>query len=72
MRNATEKVLFDLQKVPSGVTINEYAKGFRLGARIYDLRKVGYDIATIREYTHKSTYIARYVLLNKQPKGLKI
>lgn len=42
---AVEKVLSQLQtKVFKGVTVADFPNGFRLAARIYDLRKAGYEI----------------------------
>ncbi len=49
-----------------GVEFDDFRKGFRLAARIFDLRMLGYIISTIREECGERTK-ARYVLL-KEPK----
>lgn len=59
MKNQVERVLNILkQKGHEGVTVHDFGKGFRLGARIYDLRQLGYDIMTCRV----ESKMARYVL----------
>lgn len=60
MNPASETTLKLLrQRKKKGVTLQDFPKGFRLGARIYDLRQLGYKIITAQYLP-----IARYVLLN--------
>lgn len=63
MRPSNVKVLEDLQRKKKGVTFSDYPTGFRLGARIFDLRESGYNIATIKENLGDCIR-ARYVLIN--------
>ena len=57
----TETVLTKLQRRPvRGITALDFPKGFRLGARIYDLRYKGYMIVTLDSGAGK---LARYRLV---------
>lgn len=56
-----EQVLKKLQRTRYGVTFNDFAPGFRLAARIHDLRSAGYDIITINERVGECSR-ARYLL----------
>lgn len=49
-----------------GISFSDFATGFRLGARIFDLRKAGYRIATRQEPLKDGGYKARYTLI-RQP-----
>ncbi len=56
---ATEKVLSKLNvKVFKGVTFADFPNGFRLAARIYDLRKSGYEI--VARPGSVTTYILKH------------
>ncbi|PUB87045.1 MAG: hypothetical protein DBP02_02025 [gamma proteobacterium symbiont of Ctena orbiculata] len=56
----TETVLSKLKRRPvRGITPLDFPKGFRLGARIHDLRCKGHDILTIDSGVGK---LARYRL----------
>ncbi len=45
-----------------GVTCEDFPTGFRLGARAFDLRQLGYPIETARDYIDEKNWRARYVL----------
>lgn len=64
MNPSTQRVLSDLRKAKrKGVTFDNYAQGFRLGARIFDLRQLGHKIVTQKETLPGDVVRARYVLL---------
>lgn len=64
MHPSTTRVLNDLKKAKrKGVTFDDYAQGFRLGARIFDLRQLGHKIITQKETLQGDVVRARYVLL---------
>lgn len=50
----------------AGINVTQFPKGFRLGARIYDLRQMGYEIITRR----LENGMAEYVLVG-EPKASK-
>lgn len=54
-------VLKKLRSCKRGVTFDNFARGFRLGARIFDLREAGYQIETVTEQAGDCLR-ARYVL----------
>jgi Helix-turn-helix domain len=54
-------VLAKLRSRKGGITFDDFARGFRLGARIFDLRESGYGIETVMEQVGDCTR-ARYVL----------
>lgn len=57
-----ETVLAKLKRRPlRGITPLDFPKGYRLGARIYDLRRKGHDIQTIDSGAGK---LARYRLVS--------
>ena len=64
---SNDYTLNKLQSVKNqGVTINDFPAGFRLAARVKDLRNKGYEIITAKEYDYSSVYervIARYTLI---------
>jgi len=63
MNPAAASVLAKLKaKRRAGVTFDDFARGFRLGARIFDLREAGYRIATVNEALANGNKRARYVL----------
>ena len=49
-----------------GVTGNDFNKLFRLAARIYDLRQLGYEIVMSKEYVTDTKWIARYTLIGRK------
>lgn len=49
-----EAVLQKLQEGP--VSVKQFETGFRLAARIYDLRKAGHEIRRSRSYNGPATY----------------
>ena len=55
-----DRVLADLRRYP--VDIRDYPPGFRLAARIKDLRDAGYDIETTTITLPGGTKAARYTL----------
>lgn len=64
MNPSTLRVLNDLKKAKrKGITFDNYAQGFRLGARIFDLRQIGHKIITQKEVLSGDVVRARYVLL---------
>ena len=46
-----------------GISFHDFATGFRLAARIKDLRDASYNIITQREYRDNGSYFARYTLI---------
>lgn len=59
----SERVLEKLKvKKRQGVSYDDFGKGFRLGARIFDLRRKGFVIETVPELVGEAIR-ARYVLL---------
>lgn len=61
MSSSALRVLADLKrKTRAGVTASDYPKGFRLGARIYDLRASGYQIEGRKD---SGTPLHRYYLV---------
>lgn len=68
MHPSTLSVLKALKKKRKGITFNDFPLGFRLGARIKDLRDMGADIATMRVAQANGSWHARYVLL-AEPKA---
>ncbi len=54
-------VLAKLRSCKGGVTWDNFARGFRLGARIFDLREDGFQIETVTEQAGDCLR-ARYVL----------
>lgn len=63
MNTCNTRVLSMLKKRKKlGVTFDNFGRGFRLGARIFDLREAGYKILTIREKVSDECTRARYVL----------
>lgn len=63
MTPAEIKVSDTLIRKRGGITFEDFPLGFRLGARIYDLRLKGFDIHTIMEECGERKR-ARYVLRN--------
>ena len=64
MYPSSERVLNDLKRAKKkGITFDNYAQGFRLGARVYDLRQLGHKIVTMKETLSGGVVRARYVLL---------
>ena len=59
--SSVEQVLAKLRRKRGGVTFADFAKGFRLAARVHDLRKAGHVIQTVRDEIEDG-FIARYVL----------
>ena len=58
------RVLSDLKRAKSkGITFDDYRVGFRLPARIFELRKIGYQVDTIKELLPNDVLRARYVLI---------
>lgn len=49
MNPACEKVLAKLKVKRRGITFADFARGFRLGARVFDLREAGHRIVTVKE-----------------------
>lgn len=67
-----QRVLDMLWKRKSlGVTVKDFPVGFRLGARIFDLRQIGYAIQTITEEMKSGARIGRYVLTGKKRHGTR-
>jgi hypothetical protein len=67
MKTACAKVLAMLRKARKhGVAFNDFARGFRLGARVYDLRREGFDIITVKEPMGNGATYARYILMREQ------
>ncbi len=65
MNAACESVLARLNAAKrNGITFDDFPRGFRLGARIFDLRQDGFVISTIKEPIGSGTR-ARYVLMGK-------
>lgn len=64
MRPSEIRVFNDLKKAKrKGISFDDYGVGFRLGARIFDLRQMGHKIATTKETLSNGAVRARYVLL---------
>jgi len=64
MNPSVTRVLNDLKQAKrKGVSFDDYAQGFRLGARVYDLRQLGHKIVTMKETLSGGVVRARYVLL---------
>lgn len=57
------RVLADLKKYKKGISFDNYPTGFRLAARIFNLREVGHNIVTMKDPLGNGFYKARYVLL---------
>ena len=57
-----------LRKKAKGISFDDFPRGFRLGARIFDLRQAGHEITTIIEEMSSGTRRARYFLI-KMKKG---
>ena len=69
MNPSTLRVLNDLKKAKNkGITFDSYPQGFRLGARVFDLRQIGHKIVTIKERLAGDVIRARYVLVFNKPK----
>lgn len=65
----TEKVLKHLQTHKRGITSMTAFERYnltRLSSVIFELKKRGYDIITIREHTKDGTSYGRYVLIDKE------
>jgi hypothetical protein len=62
--SAATRVLTMLGRRKNGVTVEHFPRGYRLAARIHDLRCAGHAIVTIIDETSAGR-IARYVLQNK-------
>lgn len=63
---ATQAVLGKLVSAKKrGITFSDFPVGFRLGARIFELRGSGFHIQTVREELGNGRYRARYVLLKR-------
>ena len=61
----TDKLLAYLEEHPEGITPLEALRvigSFRLGARVYDLRKRGYQIVSQAEVVNGGARVARYRL----------
>lgn len=59
---ACRSVLARMKRKRRGVTFDDFQTGFRLGARIFDLRRAGFSIVTVREHLDNGSTRARYVL----------
>lgn len=58
------RVLNDLKRHKrKGITFSDYPQGFRLGARVFDLRQLGHNIVTMKETLAHDVVRARYALL---------
>lgn len=62
MNPACIHVLNRLKAKKRGVCYDDFARGFRLAARIFDLREAGYTIQTVKDEIPGGTR-ARYVLV---------
>lgn len=51
------------EKGMSGVTWDDFSRGFALRSRIADLRREGYQITTVNERLESGCIRARYILL---------
>jgi hypothetical protein len=72
--NQRDMILHLLRGFPEGLTPLEALDagcGFRLGARIYELRAAGYDIETTWQTTITGARIARYVL-HERPEQMAV
>lgn len=63
MNHACLLVLNRLKSRPKGVTFEDFSVGFRLAARVFDLREAGHNIQTIKDELPGGGTRARYVLL---------
>lgn len=67
MHPTTIKTLELLRKRKSkGITFDDFATGFRLWARIFGLRQLGYDIVTRRIDIGDDRKIAKYFLIKEK------
>jgi len=64
---AYERVLEKLKRQKYGITFQDFPAGFRLAARIYDLRNSGYDIQGHWVKNGDCRWI-RYILMSKERK----
>jgi hypothetical protein len=74
MKPMTRLTLSLLRAFPEGVTpliALDCGCGFRLGARVHELREAGYDVETEWETTAAGARIARYVL-HEKPEQLRL
>ena len=73
MNTQTRAILAYLRANPGGITPLEALGAigcFRLGARIFDLKALGYEIATDRVTTRSGKRVARYRLVEQLEAGL--
>ena len=70
MKPVNARVLGCLEKSKKGVTFDDFPTGFRLGARIFDLREMGYEIKTLNERMRSGRNRARYVLTSAKRKDI--
>ena len=69
MHAGARKVLGKLRsKKRKGITTDDFPSGFRLAARVFDLREMGHIIHAQKERISTGTR-ARYVLVAEYPKG---
>jgi hypothetical protein len=67
MHPSTQRVLSLLKKKKNkGVTFHDFGTGFRLGARIKDLRDTGLTIVTHKEPLPSGNWHGRYVLIKEE------
>jgi EAL domain-containing protein (putative c-di-GMP-specific phosphodiesterase class I) len=62
MKSEASRVLAKLKQNRRGITFDDFGRGYRLGARIFDLRQAGFNIVTIKEALENGSQRARYVL----------
>lgn len=67
MQPATIKTLDCLRRNKRrGITFDDFPTGFRLGARIFDLRQLGFEIVTKKIDIGDSRKIAQYFLIKER------
>lgn len=64
MRPASLKVLTALRSKKRGITVEDFARGFRLAARVHELRGAGFVIKTEQDEVSDGV-LARYVLVGE-------
>ncbi len=64
MRPACLKVISALRRKKRGVTVGDFARGFRLAARVHELRSAGFAIKTEQDEVSDGV-LARYVLVGE-------
>lgn len=71
MHPSCHRVLSMLRRHKKGITFDVFPVGFRLGARIYELRKAGHDIITLKKPLGPDCVRACYVLQSKRQSDIR-